>query len=176
MIRATLRAAAAAALLTAAAAGTAEAQLPSPIKFNVRAGVSNPTGDLRDGVNTGFTVGGGLTLRAPLFPVAARVDGDYNRMAPEVGDGNLSIWSVTANAQLSPGLIPVYIVGGAGYYGLDNGESNATKLGVNGGAGIRLPLLVMSAFVEARYHHVFADAETFGGSWNYLPIVVGIEF
>lgn len=176
MIRATLRAAAVAALLIAGAAGTAEAQIPSPIKFNVRAGVSNPTGDLRDGVNTGFALGAGLTLRAPLFPVAARLDGDYNRLAVDVEGESISIWSVTANAQLSPGLIPVYVVGGAGYYGLDNGETSATKLGINGGAGVRLPLLVMSAFLEARYHHVFADAETFGGSWNYLPIVVGIEF
>lgn len=176
MISLSVRAAALAAVLSAVAAIPAEAQLASPIRFHVRGGAAVPTGDLVDGLKTGFIVGGGLTLRAPLLPVALRVDGDYTDMGADGAEGGVSIWSLNGNAQVSPTLLPVYVIGGAGFYGLDNGETSSTKFGLNGGVGVRLPLLVVNPFVEARYHHVFADAETFGGSWSYVPITVGIEF
>lgn len=176
MIRTSLRAAAAAMLLTAAAALPAQAQVSSPIKFNVRAGAAIPMGNFGDAVNTGFTLGGGLTLRAPLMPVALRFDGDFNRFSFEETipglDDNMSLWSVTANAQLAPALSPVYFIGGIGAYSMSYEGESETDLGLNGGAGLRIPLTGFNTFVEARFHSVFSEGE----NTNYLPIVFGIEF
>lgn len=178
MTRTTLRTAAAALLLTAAAALPAHAQISSPIKFNVHAGASLPMGDFADVVNTGYTLGGGLTLRAPLMPIALRVDGDYNRWTVDealFGEGDVSLWSVTANAQVAPALSPIYFIGGAGVYSADdlNGQSS-TDFGLNGGAGLRLPLTGFSTFVEARFHSVFVgDGQS---NNNFIPITFGVEF
>lgn len=177
MTRKTLRAAAAALVLTAVAALPAHAQVSSPIKFNVRAGAALPMGDFSDVAKTGFTLGGGLTFRAPLMPVALRVDGDYNRFSHDIIDESLSLWAITANAQVAPALSPVYVLGGAGFYSQSAGGESATDFGLNGGVGLRIPLTTFNTFVEARYHYVFTDDET-PGSYNmaYLPIVFGIEF
>jgi hypothetical protein len=176
MIRTSLRAAAAAMLLTAAAALPAQAQVSSPIKFNVRAGAALPMGDFGDAVNTGFTIGGGLTLRAPLMPVALRVDGDFNRFSFEETipglDDNMSLWSVTANAQIAPALSPVYFIGGVGMYSMSYEGESETDFGLNGGAGLRIPLTGFNTFVEARFHSVFSE----GDKTNYVPIVFGVEF
>lgn len=176
MTRTSLRAAAAAMLLTAAAALPAHAQVSSPIKFNVRAGAAIPMGNFADAVNTGFTIGGGLTLRAPLMPVALRVDGDYNRFAFDQvipgTDENMSLWSVTANAQLAPALSPVYFIGGVGAYSMSWEGESETDFGLNGGAGLRIPLTGFNTFVEARFHSVFSEGE----NTNYLPIIFGVEF
>lgn len=180
MTRTTLRTAAAALLLTAAAALPAHAQISSPIKFNVRAGAALPMGDFGDFVNTGFTVGGGLTLRAPLMPVALRVDGDYNRFAfdTDLADEDVAIWAITANAQLAPALSPIYFIGGAGMYSMSALGDSETDFGLNGGAGLRIPLTGFNTFVEARYHHVFTkdDADPNSSNTQYLPIVFGVEF
>jgi hypothetical protein len=180
MTRTTLRTAAAALLLTAAAALPAHAQISSPIKFNVRAGAALPMSDFGDYANTGFTLGGGLTLRAPLMPVALRVDGDYNRFAldTDLTNEDVSIWAITANAQVAPALSPIYFIGGAGMYSMSAFDESETDFGLNGGAGLRIPLTGFNTFVEARYHHVFTkdDADPNSSNTQYLPIVFGVEF
>lgn len=172
MIRKTVRAAAAALVLTAAAALPAQAQVSSPIKFNVRAGASLPMGDFGDFANTGFILGGGLTLRAPLMPVALRVDGDFNRFTHETADEDVTVWALTANAQVAPALSPVYFIGGVGAYSSSAFDNSSTDFGLNGGVGLRIPLTTFNTFVEARFHSIFSE----GGNTNYLPITFGIEF
>lgn len=179
MIRKTLGAAAAALVLSAVAALPAHAQVSSPIKFNVRAGASLPTGDFGDVVNTGFIVGGGLTFRAPLMPIALRVDGDYNRFTidSDLVEEDVSIWALTANAQVAPALSPVYFIGGAGFYGTSAFDESETDFGLNGGVGLRIPLTGFSSFVEARYHYVFTgNGDADGSSTAYIPITFGVEF
>lgn len=179
MTRTTLRTAAAALLLTAAAALPAHAQISSPIKFNVRAGAALPMADFGEVANTGFIVGGGLTLRAPLMPVALRVDGDFNRFAldSDLIDEDQTIWALTANAQVAPALSPIYFLGGAGVYSQSVADESATDFGLNGGVGLRIPLTGFNSFVEARYHYVFTDEGDVGGyNLSYLPITFGIEF
>src|SRR5437763_1836444 len=45
----------------------ANAQLP--ISFAIGAGATVPTGDIKDGVNTGYHAMASLGLHAPLFPI-----------------------------------------------------------------------------------------------------------
>ena len=57
-------------------------------------------------------------------------------------------------------------------------SSSATKLGLNGGAGLDLPLSGIAAFVEARFHYIFSDSGNNGLGYNasFVPIVVGVHF
>lgn len=172
-----IRAAAAVAVFTVISAAPVAAQVANPIGFNVRAGAAIPTGEDSDGINTGFTIGAGLTMRPAMLPVGLRFDGDFNRFGVEDVDANVTIWALTANAELAPAASPLYFIGGLGFYSskinsdLVDSESE-TDLGFNGGVGLRLPLTGFSTFVEARYHSIGTE----GGRTNYIPITFGVNF
>jgi hypothetical protein len=165
-------------------ASTADAQFASPIRFNVHAGAAVPVGDLADDdpvtggfAELGFRIGAGLELRPPLSPVGLRFDGAYDRMGIEDTDFSWTIWSITANAVLSPMVSPLYFIGGLGMYGTDiTGEGvdtdSETDLGFNLGAGLSLPLTGFSTFIEARWHTINIE----GDNISYIPIVFGIRF
>jgi Outer membrane protein beta-barrel domain len=177
MLRKTLYSTLAVSLLLVSAS-TADAQFASPIRFNVNAGAALPVGDLGDGLDMGFHVGAGLELRPAFSPVGLRFDGGFDRMGFEGGGGNLSIWSVTGNAVLSPMASPLYFIGGIGFYStdlnVDDGPDfdSETDFGFNLGAGFSLPLTGFSTFVEARWHNVNTEGE----SSQFIPIVFGIRF
>ncbi len=172
MLRKSLYSVLAVSLLVVGAQST-EAQLPSLLRFNVNGGAAMPMSDAGDVWNAGFRVGAGLELRAPLIPLGLRVDGAYDRMAvKDGGDGKLSILSGTANGVFSMPLLPVYAVGGIGMYRMDAGADPTTEFGFNVGAGLALPLIMFSPFVEARFHQINGD----DGNFRYLPVVVGIRF
>lgn len=173
-----IRAAAAVAVFTVISAAPVAAQVANPIGFNVRAGAALPVGEDSDGINTGFTIGAGLTMRPAMLPVGLRFDGDYNRFGTKDIEGDVTIWALTANAELAPAAMPIYFIGGLGFYsskvsleGLGESDSE-TDLGFNGGVGLRLPLTGFSTFVEARYHSIGSE----GGRTNYIPIVFGVNF
>jgi opacity protein-like surface antigen len=175
-------------------ASTAGAQLASPIRFNVHAGAALPVGSTGDEADLGFRVGAGLELRAPLMPIGLRFDGAFDRMAidpdflvaigaPPGTDGNIPIWSITANAVVSPMVSPLYLIGGVGFYSwkvsIDDPGGGGTfssdsenDFGFNIGAGLSLPLTGFSTFIEARYHSIAVEGENI----NYVPIVFGIRF
>jgi opacity protein-like surface antigen len=182
MLRQTLYGTVAASLLLVGAS-TAGAQLASPIRFNVNAGAALPVGNFSDAsggaAQTGFRVGVGLELHAPLMPIGVRFDGAYDRMGIEGADANWSIWSVTANAVLSPAVSPLYFIGGVGFYSTDITGSDVvfnqnaqTDFGFNLGAGLQLPLTGFSTFIEARWHNINNE----GDNIQYVPIVFGIRF
>jgi hypothetical protein len=186
MLRKTLCGTLAASLLLLSA-DTAHAQFASPVRFNVHAGATLPTGDIGDegGAELGFRIGAGLELRAPLMPIGLRFDGAYDRMGIEDFDLAYSIWNLTANAVVAPMASPLYFIGGIGFYSLDLtgddldefeaffGEVDAeTEFGFNLGAGLSLPLTGFSTFVEARWHSI----NTEGSNTSYIPIVFGIRF
>jgi hypothetical protein len=177
MRRKTLYGALAASMLLVSAS-TADAQFASPIRFNVNAGAALPVGDLGNGLDLGFHLGAGLELRAPLMPVGLRFDGAFDRMGFEGGGGNFSVWSLTANAVLSPMAMPLYFIGGIGFYSHDINVDGAadvsseTDFGFNLGAGLSVPLTGFSSFIEARWHNI----NTPDGDSRFVPIVFGIRF
>jgi hypothetical protein len=177
MLRKTLYGTLAVSLLLVSAS-SASAQLSNPIRFNVHAGAALPVGDLGDAVEMGFRVGAGLELRPAFSPVGLRFDGAFDRMGFEGGGGNLSIWSVTGNAVVSPMASPLYFIGGIGFYSTDVNvddldiDDTETDFGFNLGAGLSLPLTGFSTFIEARWHSINTEGE----SSQYIPIVFGIRF
>ena len=163
---------AAAAAAPAAAQGAADAR---PVRFGVQGGISLPTGDDNEGVNTGFTVGGLLDFQPAALPFGIRVNADYHRFGIEDVDNKLSVLAVTGNAKYdfttASGISP-YVIGGVGMYrssisDCDECESD-TEFGFNFGGGLNFNLGTLDTFAEVRYNLV-------DGS-GIVPVVFGIRF
>ncbi len=163
------------AVALAAVVSTASAQAPKPVTYGVTLGGSIPTGDFGKGAKTGFTVGGTAEITPAKLPFAVRFDLGYNNNKLKGIDETFHLYSGTVNAVKSfsakSAFVP-YVIGGLGvYHGRAAGNSD-TDFGLNGGAGISMPLSGFNTFVEARYNHVF----TSGSSLSYIPVVFGIRF
>lgn len=168
---------------TLAAQGAATAT--KPISFGISAGATMPMGDFGDAAATGFNVGGLLEAKPAAMPVAFRFEVDYNRHSfsddlSALADGNFNVISGTANVayKFPTTTSPVrpYILGGVGMYRMgveiEDESDSETKMGLNGGAGIEIPLSGFTSFIELRYHTVFTD----DSNTNYMPIKFGIRF
>jgi hypothetical protein len=155
--------------------------------FGVAAGVSDPLGDFGKAADAGYHVTGLLRLGIPLAPVGLRVEGSFSEFKYKNSstDAKARLVYGTANAVLSsPGTIAPYVIGGLGIYHASavcgTCTTSSTKVGYNGGAGLRLGLSGFSAFVEARYHYIpGASDATNGGvksSTQFIPVSVGVTF
>lgn len=177
-----IKAAAGLSLGLMATAGIAGAQTVGPtraVSFGIAGGATIPTGDVADFYGTGFNIMGTLGYQPVAMPVGARFDVAWHNLGLDGGSGDdLRVLSGTANAVLTvsnTGGIKPYLIGGIGVYNTDFGGSSGsqTDFGLNGGGGLEFPLAGFSTFVEARYHHVFADNDQ---SVQLVPIVFGIKF
>jgi hypothetical protein len=114
-----------------------------------------------------------------------QLDGTYQSVGPgAISYAGRQVFSGTANLVYEFGrsrtstVVP-YVIGGAGVYGFQRaGDSNATRFGLSGGAGVNLNLGLGSFFVESRLHNVFgaglgSDGST--SSTRLLPITAGFK-
>ena len=185
-----LRLAAAAAALTRASAALTPsalvAQAAARPTFGVAAGATIPTGDFGDGFGTGFNVGAHVGFRSATMPVGFRLEGTFHQNEAKGSNGvNFNTIAGTANIIAGPaaaaGGISPYVIGGAGVYNLkldaDGGieSESVTKFGLNGGAGLDMPLSGIGVFAEARFHYVFSG-EDGGSNISFIPLSVGIRF
>jgi opacity protein-like surface antigen len=171
-------------------AGTAQAQTSAPaerpVTYGAAVGLNMPMGDAGDGLNMGFKVNGLVELHPQSMPVDFRGEIGYSRFGADGVDGHQSVLSFIPNVLYNfstQSRIQPYLIGGVGLYhvsaSVDAGpfgdvSVSDNKFGINVGGGLHIPLSSSSAalFVEARYHNVFND----GGSFNMLPITVGVTF
>lgn len=173
---------AAAVVASNAGSSSVQAQANSP-SFGIVAGGTKALGNLSDGVDLGYHGGVLAQFTSPETPLGVRLDGVYNRLPLKEGDANFNILAITLDGMYTipmdkgSQVIP-YLIGGLGFYrmtltcsGCGDGGS-IRKGGLNGGAGLSFPLSGFSAFVEARYHHVFIEH----GSTKFLPVSVGLVF
>lgn len=173
-------------LLCAAAlglAGSAHAQgAARPISFGVSGGISLPSGAAGDELQSGFNANALVEARQAAGPLGFRAEVGYNRFAFDAGDASYRLISGVANGifrvgTASGGPVAPYVIAGVGVY---NGQisdaqfetDSETKLGINGGVGIDIPLSGIATFIEARYHTIFTE----GDRVNFIPITVGIRF
>jgi len=134
-------------------------------------------------------------------PLGFRIDLGYSRFnGREAGTNGLlaqpddpNIWSATANLTLD--LLKfgqerrgsLYLVGGGGvfrftdFYNSDRSDNDftsafegtpVTKGGLQGGAGLALPVAGASLFVESRY----TTAYTQGQETRWVPVVIGLKW
>jgi hypothetical protein len=159
--RAVGAAAATLAILTAASPVAAQG-----IRFGAGLG---PAISLESGGGTDFHVMGTAAFgREVGNPVYFRADGMLQfRSGSElfIGTGNVVYnFFVAEETRIRP-----YVIGGAGIY-----ADGGTDVGINAGAGSIFALGNTPArlFAEARFHAIFADANTI----TQLPITVGLIF
>jgi hypothetical protein len=165
-----------------AAAGTASAQVATilkPVQVGAAVGGAFPLSDFGKSFNTGFNVTGMIGINVPLLPVGFRIDAAYNQFgAKGTSNVNAKIAGVSGNVLFGiPGAVIVspYLIGGVGYYRVSSsatGSVASNNFGFNVGAGIKIPLVVFSTFIEARYTRI---SET-GGSTSFVPVTVGVMF
>jgi hypothetical protein len=165
-----------------------------PVRFGVSAGLSIPTGDFGDVVNTGFNLNGLVEGKLTTVPIALRGEFTFDHFGFDESalgfGGSERVLAGVANAlyyfpvSVNGNVIRPYVIGGAGIY---NGKFNFddapdpgsdTNFGLNGGAGIELPLTGIAVFLEARLHYVFSDNGDNGLGYNagFVPLVVGLRF
>jgi hypothetical protein len=155
------------------------AQAQSPIRFGIAGGVSVPTGDASDAVETGFHGQVMLGFGVIALPVRLRADFSYHNLGGKdntifAGD-DFRIISGALNANFGLGGIGVrpYASGGVGLYNGKVGDFDSeTDFGINGGLGLEFSLTGMSTFLEARYVHIFTE----GDATQVIPITFGILF
>jgi hypothetical protein len=159
-----------------------EAQSRS-VEFGGAAGVAFPTGDLGEGANTGFRIGGLAQFQPSGWPVGLRGEVNYTSLTGEtigtgagrVELGSTNVLEATGNAIYNfnapkDATTSFYVIGGAGIYNVNRGGD--TNFGLNGGAGVNFNLGGFRAFAEARAHTIFSDSR--GGTM--IPLTFGIRF
>lgn len=187
------------AVATLAAAALLARPAHAQVSLGLGGGYTSPSGDLGDFQKQGWNLLGTLQLGLPLMPVALRGDLQYNSLSGRDFDvsnsirasaGEARIISATANAvwNIIPlGPVKPYLIGGAGYYSsnfsLDDVSGtfarDTRKFGYNYGVGVKVGLIGLSGFVEARMHNIPDGLDTGGGAVRtsrYIPITVGIFF
>lgn len=156
-------------------AAPAEAQIRT-VTFGVSGGVSIPVGELGDHFGTGWHVQGSLAFAPMALPFGVRADLFYQDLPDDVDPGeNETTLAGIVNAIFGFGGNGARPYGslGAGVYNIrladDLGE--VTKLGLNLGLGVQFGLGAVNAFLEGKFHHVFADEST-----QFIPLSIGILF
>lgn len=179
MISRSLRGLVAATVLVAGVATVAEAQMETPSRFGIKAGVALPMGDFGDaaglGIHAGAHLGFGMTENLGL-----RFDVDYGYYSGDAtGLDNVTLLGGVANLVLDipteSGFQP-YVFGGLGMYNWKFEGSGASvddsDLAFNVGAGYDFTMGSQSWFAELRYLSIQTD----GDALNTLPIVIGLRF
>jgi opacity protein-like surface antigen len=184
-----------AALASIGSASVAQAQVSNPLKFTVFAGAALPTGDTKDGVNVGYTLGAALDYHVPLSSIGFRGEGTYTSFgAKDTGgaeDADLSDLGANANLVFwlpNPGSpVKAYLTGGPSYsrtkVSVSSGNVDASvtdnNWGFNVGGGLDFPLGTLSTRLDVRYKRISSDnffdtGEK--GTVQYIPITFGITF
>lgn len=172
---------AAMAMATAATAGAqASVTATKPVSIGVSAGASIPTGDLSQGVNTGWNLNGHVGLATPTLPIGFRGDVGYNNWGAKGGGASAHAWNLTGNAVFDipqPTGVSPYIIGGLGAYKVGVSSGGVTmndnwRFGFDVGAGVKLPLSGFNTFLEAKYVQINGD----GGNTQFVPITFGVMF
>jgi hypothetical protein len=174
---------------------SAQRRLPaaaSPWRFGGSLGLSLPTGDVSNAVNTGFNLNGLAEYRFRRSSLSLRGELVYHHFGlktdPLVGvnGGSASAFGGVADviytfATAPRSLVHPYLIGGLGLYHVGaNADTflgnvdlgSQTKLGLNGGVGVEFSMRGPRPFAEVRFHTVFTD----GANANFIPIAVGVKF
>lgn len=155
-------------------------------RFGLAAGLAVPTGDFGDFAKSGFNVEGSVEFKPMAMPFGIRGDVFYNRMELDGIDGNATAIGGALNAMFQMagiGAAP-YLLVGPTITNLDvklddssidiEGE---TKVGLQGGIGVKFPLSGFTSKIEGRYMTIFTEDDNtnlfivnfgvlFGGSSN----------
>ena len=165
-----------------------------PITIGIGGGVSVPTSNAADSLDTGFHVLGFLGLNIPGIPVGLRGTFTFNRFdlqeldlpgGPADDQSYGQVLSGLANVVLPfpTGRLTPYLMAGFGAFSIktkrggDDDADSETEFGINGGAGIMFPISKLNAFVEARVNNVYTEKGLIDAdAIKFVPITFGISY
>lgn len=185
MKRSVLGVAAGLALMAATANAQSMAPVAKPVSFGIAGGLSMPTGDFGDAVNTGYNISGLVQYKGPMWPVALRLEAQWQHFGidSDVIDAGVRSLGALANVLYyipSAGMVKPYLTGGLGLLNFKvdddacpaDADCSSTKFGFDFGAGLEFQLSGMSTFVEANWQSI----QTEGSATRMFPIRFGIKF
>ena len=174
------------------------------VSFGLGGGMTVPVDDAKSAFDNGINGHGFVRLNLPVFPIQPRLDFTFQKLDikdvsfvdPALGaggtfnEGEQSVFSGLAQAQLAlikAGPIQPYLVAGVGLSslktklegdpGTDNVSESATKVTVNGGAGLNVKMGPISGFVEGRLNNIVNDGELMDfKSVQLVPVSFGLVF
>jgi hypothetical protein len=177
-----------------------------PIEFLIGGGVTVPVSDARDAFKNGVNGTAAIVFHSAALPIALRAGFTFQRfdmkdiqfagVTQDVsGNGKLMGGLLNASFEVPVGFIRPYVTAGAGIYNLKVTADNVptfpggdvigstsqsesdTKWGINGGAGLKIGLGRVNAFVEGRVDNVYTDKGMIDTkSIKTVPVTVGISF
>lgn len=155
-----------------ASAGVLALALAAPLQAQsvyVSAGLSSPSGDDLEDVNTGWLIAGGAIFNVGEGGLWAGLDGAFgqNNIDEAVAtDENVKPWSIMGVLGFSPetaGTVDPYVYAGAGIMGASVSDSDIeidSGFGWQAGAGVAFGGADSNVrpYVEARYHSASLDS------------------
>ena len=194
------------ALGAAPAAAQVDTHADRPIRIGIGGGVTVPTDNYKDALRQGYNGQGFVLFRPAGFPVGLRATFTYNRFSlkdfrigPDgqlfpggasgqpVTDGYTQILGALGNVtfELPTGRVRPYLLAGLGAFSVKNqaetttesASESSTEFGIDGGAGVRLRLFGLDAYIEGRVANVYTDKGFIDTkSVKYVPVTFGILF
>ena len=156
-----------------------------PVSFAFGGGASVPVGNYKDVLKAGWNGQGSLIFNLPGIPIALRADVNYNKFTFEnnlpfstAGGGSTVATTDDIPQQILGGLanitipfnmgpISPYVTAGLAGFNIKTKLGDAfpgaedesdTKFAVNGGAGLSMRLMGVSAFIEAKINNVYTNS------------------
>ena len=178
-----------------------------PIRVGLGGGVTVPTDNYREALRQGYNGQGFILFRPAGLPVGLRATFTYNRFSVKdfrvgqdgqlfpgggqtgqtVTDGYTQILGALGNVtfELPTGRVRPYLLAGLGAFNIKNqaetatesASASSTEFGIDGGAGVRLRLFGLDAYLEGRVANVYTDKGFVDTkSVKYVPVTFGILF
>ena len=178
-----------------------------PVSFAFGGGASVPVGNYKDVLKAGWNGQGSLIFNLPGIPIALRADLNYNKFTFEnnlpfsTGGGSGTVATTDDITQqilgglanitipFNMGPISPYVTAGLAGFNIKTKLGDAfpgaedesdTKFAVNGGAGLSMRLMGVSAFIEAKINNVYTDKKLISNKelkdLQFVPVTFGFVF
>jgi len=177
-----------------------------PVSVAFGGGASVPVGNYKDVLKSGWNGQGSLIFNLPGVPIALRADLNYNKFTFEnnlpfsTGGGSTVATTDDITQQILGGLANVtipfnmgpispYVTAGLAGFNIKTKLGDAfpgaedesdTKFAVNGGAGLSMRLMGVSAFIEAKINNVYTDKKLISNKelkeLQFIPVTFGFVF
>jgi len=178
-----------------------------PVSFAFGGGASVPVGNYKDVLKAGWNGQGSLIFNLPGIPIALRADVNYNKFTFEnnlpfsTGGGSGAVATTDDITQqilgglanitipFNMGPISPYVTAGLAGFNIKTKLGDAfpgaedesdTKFAVNGGAGLSMRLMGVSAFIEAKINNVYTDKKLISNKelkeLQFIPVTFGFVF
>ena len=178
-----------------------------PVSFAFGGGASVPVGNYKDVLKAGWNGQGSLIFNLPGIPIALRADVNYNKFTFEnnlpfsTGGGSGTVATTDDITQqilgglanitipFNMGPISPYVTAGLAGFNIKTKLGDAfpgaedesdTKFAVNGGAGLSMRLMGVSAFIEAKINNVYTDKKLISNKelkdLQFVPVTFGFVF